>query len=101
MHAFLVSKDADHINTERTLDNRRANLREANRAQQCWNRKKFSRNTSGYKGVNWSKAKKKWVARITIKGKRTLLGQFYLIEDAANAYRTAAIEHHGEFANFG
>ncbi len=101
LHALLLSKDADHIATERTLDNRRANLRKATRAQQCWNRRLSASNTSGYKGVHQIKGKMLWRARISVHGVRKVIGDFHSAELAGAAYRAAAIELHGEFANFG
>ena len=48
-----------------------------------------TKSTSGYKGVYWDKANKRWVARITVKGKRRCLGLFRVKEDAARAYSRA------------
>ena len=39
-------------------------------------------NTSGYKGVSWSKEKEKWSAYIDIHNKRTFLGYFNSITEA-------------------
>lgn len=43
-------------------------------------------NTSGYKGVSYSKDRRKWQAYITIDKKRVPLGRFDSAEDAARAY---------------
>lgn len=98
LHAFLTSWPlTDHINGN-GLDNRRANLREATSVQNACNRRLGSKNTSGFKGVSWKAASKKWVARIKTHGKATHLGYFSTPQEAARAYDAAARELHGEFA---
>ena len=88
--------EVDHINGDR-LDNQRSNLRPCNQQQNQGNRK-HQRGSSYFKGVYWSKANKKWTARIKINGKKQYLGYFCHEIDAAIAYNTAAIKHFGEFA---
>jgi hypothetical protein len=83
------------------LDNRKAALRVATKAQNNENRKINSNNTSGHKGVSWHKATKKWQAQIKHEGKKINLGRFTDLEGAAKAYREAAVRLHKEFANFG
>ena len=46
-------------------------------------------NTSGIKGVSWSKASKKWLARITLKKKSYYLGIYDDIDDAIKARKLA------------
>ncbi|SDY29368.1 AP2 domain-containing protein [Eubacterium barkeri] len=53
---------------------------------------KSKANKSGYKGVSWSKQRKKWIASITFKGKQYNLGGYEKIEDAVKARRKAEIE---------
>lgn len=43
-------------------------------------------NTSGYIGVNWSKEKNKWHAKIGLNGRRIHIGYFEEITDAAKMY---------------
>lgn len=49
-------------------------------------RKINDNNTSGFMGVNWSKDKKMWHAKIGYKGKRMHIGYFADIYDAYAAY---------------
>lgn len=88
----------DHENEVRD-DNRIENLRLATRAQNAVNTGKWSTNTSGYKGISFNKASKKWVANISVNKKLIHLGSFSSVEEANTAYKEAAIFYHGEFAN--
>lgn len=85
----------DHKNLN-SVDNRRANLRLATSTQNQGNRRVSKNNKSGFKGV--SKAKNKWVATITVNGRRIILGRFKTPEEAHEAYCAGAKEHFGEFA---
>ena len=87
----------DHIDGDKT-NNRFANLREASNSQNQCNAKRRINNQSGYKGVCWSKYKRKWRAEITAHGKKLYLGYFDTPELAHMAYAKAAAELHGEFA---
>ncbi len=91
------SEQIDHINLDRA-DNRFCNLREATRSQNSANTSKRIDNSSGAKGVYWSRKTKKWRAQIGHKGKRIHLGLFNEKEAAAAAYERAAKTIHGEFA---
>lgn len=62
---------------------------------------KRSTNKSGYKGVYWRADMGTWRAAITIDYKRVSLGYFDTPEQAHAAYCKAALELHGDFANFG
>lgn len=87
----------DHINHIRS-DNRIENLRLATRSQNGSNTTKQKNNTSGYKGVSWSKQYKKWVAQIMKNKKLIYLGLFATPELAHAAYIAAAEKLHKEFA---
>lgn len=89
--------DIDHIN-ENKSDNRIANLRQANRSQNMFNRGKNKNNTSGFKGVAFCKDTGRWRAQMSIYGKSVNIGRFDTKEDAANAYLEKAKELRGEFA---
>lgn len=89
----------DHINGNR-LDNRRENLRIATKSQNCHNQGIQRTSTSGYKGVTWHSGRRvnKWIAQISLNGRRIYLGCFDDIHVAAHEYNKAAIKYHGEFA---
>ena len=93
--------EIDHINGN-TLDNRRENLRFANRSQQAMNQKIRSDNTSGYRGVSYDNdlydRKKRWVVEIHANGKKHRLGRYSTAEEAARVYDRVAIELHGDFS---
>jgi hypothetical protein len=55
-------------------------------------------NTSGFKGVTWSKNRNKWVSQIGFNKKLRYLGQFFCIVKAARAYDSEARKLFGEFA---
>jgi len=87
----------DHANNV-TLDNRRKNLREADKTQSSCNRRKPKSNTSGYKGVMWRGNRRHWIAEIAFEGKTIYIGSYKQKIAAARAYDAKAIELHGEFA---
>lgn len=87
----------DHINGN-SLDNRRGNLRIATPAENSWNTKLRVTSRSGFKGVLWSKGRKKWIASIQCNGFQVELGGFDTAEKAAAVYDSAAIRLHGRFA---
>ena len=94
----LVSKEqVDHRNGN-GLDNRRANLRLANRSQNQQNTKPRVGCSSVYKGVYWNKRAQKWRAYINLNGKQKSLGYFTCEIEAARVYNKACIELFGRFA---
>ena len=95
VYGHFPEMDIDHINGIRH-DNRIVNLRLATQAQNNFNaRTKVG--ASGIRGVHWHKKKQKWHAQATLNYKRIHLGFFDEKEDAAEAYRQFAMEHHGKF----
>lgn len=97
LHRFIMDaqkgQSVDHINGDK-LDNRRSNLRFCTQAQNVHNSKLSKLNTSGYKGVFWTKHAKLWRVRV---GKKHV-GYFSDKIEAAKAYNVKAIELFGEFA---
>ncbi|PWJ88410.1 AP2 domain-containing protein [Mesorhizobium loti] len=81
------------------LNNRRSNLRRANKSLNGANSGLSRRNKSGIKGVVWDASRGKWKADITVFGKTHSLGRYVEKEDAAKAYAEAARAAHGAFAN--
>ena len=90
------SDHTDHINGSRS-DNRFSNLRKATARQNCSNTGPQTNNTSGVKGVYWSRIRRKWVAQIGANRRVLNLGGFDRLEDAVAARKQAEIDLQGEF----
>lgn len=100
LHRYLIDTDKetiDHINGN-PLDNRKTNLRPATHRENSYNAKVSKNNKSGYKGVWWSRDKRKYCAEIHINRKKIHLGYFTKPEEAAKAYDKAAVQYFGSFA---
>lgn len=99
MHRAIVNcpdnLEVDHAN-HNTLDNRKSNLRVVTKSENLRNRNVQSNNTSGYKGVIFHAGR--YRATIKVNRKNINLGRFDTIEEAAEAYKRAALRYHGEFA---
>ena len=97
LHKLIMPDDeqVDHRNHD-GLDNRRTNLRYATLGEQARNKRKYSNNSSGFKGVSQNNTN--WCALIRVDGKRIHLGTFITKEEAARVYDAAAKKFHGEFA---
>jgi hypothetical protein len=102
MHQALMptppeGKTVDHHNGV-TLDNRRDNFRFADKTQQKQNQRRYSNNSTGYRGVKSSLSKfLKFRADITVGGKRIHLGGFRTARAASAAYEAAAKKYFGDF----
>jgi hypothetical protein len=99
MHQFILNTpkgfEADHRNLNK-LDNRRKNLRVVTRNQNQWNRPVQKNSRLGVKGVQ--RRGNRYIARIQVFHVKRVIGSFATIEEAARAYREAALQLHGEFA---
>lgn len=71
-------KDGDWLN------NRKSNLRIANKSTNAMNSKRRIDNNSGTRGISWSKEKKKWHVYITLNKKRKFIGYFSNRNEAIN-----------------
>jgi hypothetical protein len=88
----------DHINRNRS-DNRIENLRAATQAQNMQNTRLQKNNTSGVKGISWSKSRRKFEVAYTDKqGRYRHVGRFPCLATAMIARAFAVIGEHGEFA---
>lgn len=98
-HNNINIKDlvVDHIN-HNTFDNQMSNLRPATISQNAANTKLAKNNTSGCKGVYWSKQIKRWVARICVNGENKHLGCSTNLKKMVNLYDKKAKEYFGKYA---
>lgn len=94
------SKQVDHIDRN-LLNNYESNLREATHSQNGMNSEIQSNNTSGVTGVCWDKRTQKWLARISVNGKRIHLDYFKHKKDEIKVRKEAELKYFGEFANEG
>ena len=92
-HPFVV----DHINTL-TLDNRKSNLRICTKSENAMNRGKQSNNTTGHKGICFSKSRNKYVVNIKKDGKSKYIGGYENYDDAVIAHELALEKMHGDFS---
>lgn len=77
------------------LNNRRKNLREIRHAMNLKNGSMSRRNTSGYRGVSFDRARGKWIVVTSINGKVLTLGRFKTPVAAAMAFDRFTIQHFG------
>lgn len=78
--------EGDHIDRNR-LDCRRSNLRSLPKGKNQQNRSPREGLTSRHRGVSWSKAASKWMAKVKVGGRTVHLGVFASEEEAAAAAR--------------
>ena len=97
MHYGYMPEFIDHIDGNPS-NNRIENLRPTTLMQNSWNQKNRKTNTSGHKGISWSKKAQKWTARCMIAGKSTFLGQYKNITQAIEIVRKFREENQGDFA---
>lgn len=103
LHRFILGVtnpkiQVDHNPDPSGLNCQRHNLRKASNRQNGRSAGLSKANTSGFKGVSWSKVGKKWQAHIMLRGKSTGLGLYTTAKKAAQAYDESARKHFGKFA---
>lgn len=86
----------DHINLDRS-DNRIENLRVCSYSENMCNREKLSNNSTGYKGVCWSKFHNKY--KVTIAKNKVQIhgGYFTDIDEAVKKSKELRKQYHGDF----
>ena len=103
MHRLILAASngqiVDHINSNDTLDNRRANLRFATKSQNDANKvMRKHPSITGFRGVYPTSWGLPFRAQINFENKLHYIGKFSDAVNAALAYDEAAILVHGEFA---
>jgi hypothetical protein len=99
-HHGYLPEIVDHADCN-PKNNQISNLRAASKADNQRNQGMYAHNTSGHKGVVWSNACQKWMARIKLHGTQIHLGVFANIEDAAARVMQEREKLHGSFTNHG
>lgn len=100
MHRLIIGKPpkgmvVDHIN-QKSFDNRLSNLRFCTKAENAKNCRFSTRNTSGFRGVDYIKRTKKWRAVVRENGKARHLGYFSTPKEAHDAFVAASIKIYGK-----
>jgi HNH endonuclease/AP2 domain len=86
----------DHINGNK-LDNRRQNLRIVDDKGNSENQARSSKNTSGFRGVSWNKAAKKWQAYVHENRKMIHLGFYDDLNQAAEIAAEYRRQHYKSY----
>ena len=102
MHRVILGIDdseilVDHIDRN-PLNNRRSNLRLANKSTNAMNCNTRVDNTSEIIGVSFRKDRDRWRSYITLNSKTRALGNFKNKDDAIKARLEAEVKYFGEFA---
>jgi len=93
VHGEWPEHEIDHIDRNK-MNNRIENLRAVTPSENQHNHGLRRDNSTGFTGICFHKAAKKYVAQIWLNGKPNYLGIFSTAEDAFLAYQLAKIEHH-------
>lgn len=92
LHRYIMKPPSgyivDHINRNKR-DNRRENLRLANKSLNAFNSKIYKNNKTGVTGVYFRKDTKKWTAEIKVNYRKICLGCYETKEEAINARKKA------------
>jgi hypothetical protein len=101
MHRLILNASSnefiDHKKHNKN-DNRKNELRKVTKSQNSMNLKTPVNNTSGYKGVSWSKVANKWHASIQKNKISYHLGYFDDINDAVNIRKATEEKLFGEYS---
>lgn len=100
IHRIIMNPTANEVVDHKyhnLTDNRKKNLRLCNQSNNMANQKLSKRNTTGIKGVYWSKEKNKWNAKIGFQNKSVDLGYYDKKEDAAQARLEAELKYFGKY----
>lgn len=92
-----IDMKVDHINTHRKFDNRKQNLRVVTTQQNTFNSQIYSNNTTGVKGVYYSKHLEKWYARIRVNYEHIHLGTFDSFDEAVEDRKCGEEKYFGEY----
>jgi hypothetical protein len=95
IHGVWPSVFVDHEDRD-GLNNREANLRLATNSENMRNTKAQSRNRSGVKGVSFYN--RKWIAEITVNGRRVYRKGFGSLLEAATARASVVQQFHNDFS---
>jgi hypothetical protein len=101
LHNYILeisdpSLEGDHMHGDK-LDNRKSQLRVCDQAQQIWNQKLHSNNTSGTKHVWWCRYKSKWCVEINARGVK--YRKYFDDFEIAQAHAAQKVlELHGEYS---
>ncbi|MBE0535092.1 MAG: HNH endonuclease, partial [Phycisphaerae bacterium] len=101
MHRLILNAPkgliVDHMDHD-GMNNTKRNLRLCTAAENQRHRRAQCKGTSRFKGVSWSRSRRKWCAAIMYKFRTYRLGYFDDEIQAATAYDKKARELHGKFA---
>jgi hypothetical protein len=99
VYGQFPDNEIDHIDGDGT-NNRIDNLRDVRRKENGKNRRLRTDSTSGFTGVCYDKARRKWAANIKVDGTQIYLGRFESKTEAIDA-RTIANKTYGFHENHG
>jgi len=99
LHHGYLPEMIDHKDNN-PFNNKIENLRPASKMKNSQNSKIRSDNTSGIKGVSWSKLRNKWRVYLSVNKKIIHLGLHDELEFAELVISEARLKYHGDFARF-
>jgi len=94
-HGKELPKIIDHIDGNK-LNNRIENLREATTANNAWNSKIKSDNSSGVRNVSWCNTYQRWIVQI-FKNNQKISARFKEFDDACKFANDKRKQLHGDF----